>query len=244
MPAMERSIAVLPFANASGDAGQQFFSDGLSDNLIDALSRFEGLRVIGRMSSFRFRDEQEDGRAIGAKLGATYLVGGSVQRAGGMVRISAALTRAADGSVGVDYQASITAEGGAPPYVFSVASGTLPGGLTFTPDGTLFGRPTSAGTSSFAIQVTDASSPAQLALKSFTLTINPGNGEALSILTTSLPDGSVDTSYTAMLAATGGQPPYAWSLAAGTSLPSGLVLDAYRASAKDLAGYQPPTATR
>ena len=98
MPAMERSIAVLPFANASGDAGQQFFSDGLSDNLIDALSRFEGLRVIGRMSSFRFRDEQEDGRAIGAKLGATYLVGGSVQRAGGMVRISAALTRAADGS--------------------------------------------------------------------------------------------------------------------------------------------------
>jgi TolB-like protein/DNA-binding winged helix-turn-helix (wHTH) protein len=98
MPAMERSIAVLPFANASGDAGQQFFSDGLSDNLIDALSRFEGLKVIGRMSSFRFRDEQEDGRAIGAKLGATYLVGGSVQRAGEMVRINAALTRAADGS--------------------------------------------------------------------------------------------------------------------------------------------------
>src|SRR5690606_25047878 len=52
----ERSIAVLPLANASPDADQQFFSDGLSDNLIDALSRFDGLKVIGRMSSFRFRD--------------------------------------------------------------------------------------------------------------------------------------------------------------------------------------------
>ncbi|MFT3897477.1 MAG: winged helix-turn-helix domain-containing protein [Thermomonas sp.] len=98
VPAMERSIAVLPFANASKDADQQFFSDGLSDNLIDALSRFEGLKVIGRMSSFQFRDGKEDGKAIGAKLGAAYLVGGSVQRAGGMVRINATLTKAADGS--------------------------------------------------------------------------------------------------------------------------------------------------
>jgi TolB-like protein/DNA-binding winged helix-turn-helix (wHTH) protein len=94
----ERSIAVLPLANANPDADQQFFSDGLSDNLIDALSRFEGLRVIGRMSSFRFRDGKDDSKTIGAKLGAAYLLGGSVQRAGGTVRISATLTRAVDGS--------------------------------------------------------------------------------------------------------------------------------------------------
>ncbi|MEP6634109.1 MAG: winged helix-turn-helix domain-containing protein, partial [Luteimonas sp.] len=96
--AIDRSIAVLPLANASRDPDQQFFSDGLSDNLIDALSRFEGLKVIGRMSSFRFRDGKDDARAIGAKLGAAYLVGGGVQRAGEVVRINASLTRVADGT--------------------------------------------------------------------------------------------------------------------------------------------------
>lgn len=98
VPAMERSIAVLPLANASRDPDEQFFSDGLSDNLIDALSRYESLKVIGRISSFRFRDGKEDAQAIGAKLGAAYLVGGSVQRAGHVVRINASLTRVADGS--------------------------------------------------------------------------------------------------------------------------------------------------
>ena len=94
-----QSIAVLPLANASLAADQQFFSDGLSDNLIDALSGFDGLKVIGRMSSFQFRDGKDDSRTIGAKLGADYLVGGSVQRADETVRISAALTRADDGKV-------------------------------------------------------------------------------------------------------------------------------------------------
>ncbi|MBP3983973.1 winged helix-turn-helix domain-containing protein [Pseudoxanthomonas helianthi] len=93
-----RSIAVLPLANASRDADQQFFSDGLSENLIDALSKSEGLKVIGPTSSFRFRDGKDDSRTIGAKLGVAYLVGGSVQRAGDMVRINANLTRVADGS--------------------------------------------------------------------------------------------------------------------------------------------------
>ncbi|MGH8060632.1 MAG: winged helix-turn-helix domain-containing tetratricopeptide repeat protein [Pseudoxanthomonas sp.] len=97
-PMLERSIAVLPLANASRDPDQQFFSDGLSDNLIDALSRFDGLKVIGHMSSFQFRDGKDDARAIGEKLGAAYLVGGSVQRAGDVVRINASLTRVADGS--------------------------------------------------------------------------------------------------------------------------------------------------
>ena len=94
----ERSIAVLPLVNASNDPEQQFFSDGLSENLIDTLSRFDGLKVIGRMSSFRFRDDKGDSAAIGATLGAAYLLGGSVQRAGDLVRISASLVKAADGS--------------------------------------------------------------------------------------------------------------------------------------------------
>jgi TolB-like protein/DNA-binding winged helix-turn-helix (wHTH) protein/Tfp pilus assembly protein PilF len=98
VPATERSIAVLPLVNASNDVQQLYFSDGLSENLIDALSRFEGLKVIGRTSAFRFRDSKDDSATIGRKLGVSYLITGSVQRAGDVVRINASLTRAADGS--------------------------------------------------------------------------------------------------------------------------------------------------
>ena len=97
-PALDRSIAVLPLANASRDPDQQFFSDGLSDNLIGALSRFEGLRVVGRMSSFQLRDSKDDSKTLGAKLGVAYLLNGSVQRSGDVVRINTSLTKAADGS--------------------------------------------------------------------------------------------------------------------------------------------------
>ena len=97
-PAIERSIAVLPLVNASNDPDQQFFSDGLSENLINALARFDDLKVIGRTSSFRFRDGKDDSASIGRKLGVAYLFNGSVQRAGDVVRISTSLTKAADGS--------------------------------------------------------------------------------------------------------------------------------------------------
>lgn len=92
------SIAVLPLVNASGDAAQQYFADGLSENLIVALSQFEGLRVISRNSAFRFRDTETDSRAIGAALGVAHLLEGSVQRAGETVRVTATLVRSADGT--------------------------------------------------------------------------------------------------------------------------------------------------
>jgi len=98
MMAEERSIAVLPLVNASKDPEQQFFSDGLSENLIDTLSRFDGLKVIGRTSSFQLRDSKDDSATIGHKLDVSYLLSGSVQRAAGIVRISASLIKAADGS--------------------------------------------------------------------------------------------------------------------------------------------------
>jgi TolB-like protein/DNA-binding winged helix-turn-helix (wHTH) protein/Tfp pilus assembly protein PilF len=97
-PAMERGIAVLPLVNASNDAQQLYFSDGLSENLIAALSRFQGLKVIGRTSAFQFRDNKDDSATIGRKLGVSYLLAGSVQRAGDVVRISTRLIRTADGS--------------------------------------------------------------------------------------------------------------------------------------------------
>ncbi len=93
-----KSVAVLPLTNESGDKDQQYFSDGLSENFIVALSQFSGLKVIGRNSSFQFRDSRDDSRTIGEKLGVATLLEGSVQRAGEAVRISAELIRAADGS--------------------------------------------------------------------------------------------------------------------------------------------------
>ena len=93
----ERSIAVLPFVNLSSDEEQTYFSDGLSEDLITALSQFSGLKVISRNSSFRFRGSQDDARVIGAKLGVSHLLAGSVRRAGDVVRISADLVSASDG---------------------------------------------------------------------------------------------------------------------------------------------------
>ena len=96
--AATNSIAVLPLVNDSGDKDQQYFSDGISEDLITALSGFEGLRVIGRNSSFRFRDGSEGSRSIGSKLGVTHLLEGSVRRSGDVVRITITLVNAADGS--------------------------------------------------------------------------------------------------------------------------------------------------
>ncbi len=93
-----KSIAVLPLDNASGDNDQQYFSDGLSEDLIIALSQFNGLKVISRNSAFKYRDSTEDARTIGAKLGVAHLLEGSVRRSGDTVRITAHLVKAADGS--------------------------------------------------------------------------------------------------------------------------------------------------
>ncbi|MDB6107143.1 MAG: hypothetical protein JWO52_7142 [Gammaproteobacteria bacterium] len=92
------SIAVLPLANESEEASQQFFSDGISEDLITALSQFPGLKVIGRTSAFQFRDSKEDSRSIGTKLGVAHLLEGSVRRSGEVVRVSTELIDTADGS--------------------------------------------------------------------------------------------------------------------------------------------------
>jgi TolB-like protein/Tfp pilus assembly protein PilF len=95
----EKSIAVLPLANESGDPAQDYFSDGLSEELISALAQVRNLRVIGRNSSFRFRGAQQDDTAgIGAKLGVATLLEGTVRKQGNEVRIVASLIKASDGS--------------------------------------------------------------------------------------------------------------------------------------------------
>jgi len=94
----DESIAVLPLTNEGGAKDEQYFSDGLSEDLITALSQFAGLKVIGRNSSFQFRDSKDDSKTIGAKLGVAHLLEGSVRRAADAVRISAELVNAADGT--------------------------------------------------------------------------------------------------------------------------------------------------
>jgi TolB-like protein/Tfp pilus assembly protein PilF len=92
------SIAVLPLADESGDASQQYFSDGISEDLITALSQFAGLKVIGRSSAFQFRNSKEDSRSIGTKLGVAHLLEGSVRKSGDTIRVTAELIDTADGS--------------------------------------------------------------------------------------------------------------------------------------------------
>jgi serine/threonine-protein kinase len=94
----QKSIAVLPLLNESGDPGDEYFSDGLSEELIAALAQVKGLKVIGRSSSFRFKDKREDSKTIGEKLGVSTLLEGTVRKQGGQVRIVAELVNAADGT--------------------------------------------------------------------------------------------------------------------------------------------------
>src|SRR5881227_1947137 len=93
----EKSIAVLPLLNESGDPRDEYFSDGLSEELIAALAQISGLKVIGRSSSFRFKDRKEEPKTIGEKLGVATLLDGTVRKQGDRVRIVAELVNAADG---------------------------------------------------------------------------------------------------------------------------------------------------
>src|SRR4051812_10904232 len=85
------SIAVLPLANMSGDPEQEYFSDGITEDIITELSRFKSLLVIARNSSFAFKGKAVDLKDVGRKLGAQYVVEGSIRKAGNHIRITAQL---------------------------------------------------------------------------------------------------------------------------------------------------------
>jgi adenylate cyclase len=93
----EASIAVLPFVNMSSDQEQEYFSDGLSEELINQLAQIRALRVAGRTSSFAFKAKALDFTEIGAKLGVRHVLEGSVRKAGNRLRITAQLIKCADG---------------------------------------------------------------------------------------------------------------------------------------------------
>jgi TolB-like protein len=92
------SIAVLPFANMSRDDDDEYFSDGLAEEIINALTQIAGLKVIARTSAFAFKGKNEDIRKIAEALGVTNVLEGSVRRAGNRLRVTAQLIHAADGT--------------------------------------------------------------------------------------------------------------------------------------------------
>ena len=121
-------------------------------------------------------------------------------------------------TVGTAYSQALAATGGTTPYTWSLATGTLPPGLSLSGGGVLSGTPTTAGSFSFTVRVTDSASATDTQPLSVTVSAPP------NITTTSLPAATVGTAYSQTLVATGGTTPYTWSLAAG-SLPPGLSLN-------------------
>jgi adenylate cyclase len=89
----EVSVAVLPFENLSGDPNQEFFSDGMTEEITAALAKVPGIKVIGRTSAFQFKSKDRDLAAIGQALHATHLIEGSVRKDGNQVRITAQLIK-------------------------------------------------------------------------------------------------------------------------------------------------------
>jgi len=97
LSSMIKTIAVLPLQNLSGDPEQEFFADGITEEIINALGQIRGLRVAGRSSSFSFKGRSEDLRAVGAKLSVTSILEGTLRRAGNRLRITAQLIDATTG---------------------------------------------------------------------------------------------------------------------------------------------------
>lgn len=94
----EKSIAVLPFTDMSENHDQDYFADGMAEEVLDLLVKIPGIKVIGRTSSFQFKGKSEDLRTIGAKLGAAYIVEGSIRKVGPRVRVTAQLIDARSGA--------------------------------------------------------------------------------------------------------------------------------------------------
>jgi len=97
-PIPQKSIAVLPLVNSTGDPANEYFSDGMSEEFISTLSQLHDLKVIGRSSSFQFKGKNENSKTVGEKLGVYYLLEGSVRKSADRVRIAVALVKAGDGA--------------------------------------------------------------------------------------------------------------------------------------------------
>lgn len=134
--------------------------------------------------------------------------------------LSITTSSAPGGSTGISYSTSLVATGGTTPYSWTITTGSLPNGLILNASsGTISGTPTTVGTFNFTVRVSDAIGAT--ASKALSITV----ATPLSITTTAMPGGSVGVTYSQNVSATGGTPPYSWSISAG-SIPTGLSLNA------------------
>lgn len=168
------------------------------------------------VGSFSFTVQVTDA----AQASATQAFSIQVAASGGLTIVTNSLPI---GQVGSSYQADLVASGGTAPYAWLVATGTLPDGLALSAAGQLTGTPTTQGSFTFAVQVTDSSATPLAGQATFTITINPNPSQVVSITTGVLPPATVGLAYQAQLAAAGGAVPYTWSVLSGT-LPDGLAL--------------------
>jgi len=168
--------------------------------------------------SFNFTITVTDGAGAAASQAYTLTVNSS----GSALQISTS-SPLPNGTVGTAYSQTLAATGGTQPYTWSISGGALPAGLLLSPaTGAISGTPNTAGTANFTVQVADSASGKTS--QAFVLTINPASG-TLAITTSSpLPNGTAGTAYSQTLAATGGAPPYTWSVISG-ALPSGISLN-------------------
>jgi hypothetical protein len=134
--------------------------------------------------------------------------------------LAVSTTSLPQGTAGQSYAASLQASGGTPGYTWSVTSGSLPAGLSLASSGAISGTPSSAGSSTFTVQVKDSASAPQSATQSLTLSVSSAVAP-LSINSFAPPGGITQASYSSTISATGGVTPYTWSVASG-SLPTGL----------------------
>ena len=177
-------------------------------------------------TGYTFANWTEGGTVVSTSASYTFTVSGARTLTANFISQPAPTITTSSplpaGTAGTAYSTTLAASGGATPYTWSLASGSLPSGLTLIGGGTIGGTPGAAGTYSFMVRVTGGNSLSST--KEFNLTINAVL-PALTIATASpLPSGTVSTAYGATLAASGGATPYTWSLASG-SLPSGLSLN-------------------
>src|SRR6056297_3913099 len=93
----QKSIAILPFLNMSSDPENEYFSDGITEEIINALTKIKGLKVASRTSSFAYKNRNADVRHIGNQLGVSVLLEGSIRKANNRVRITAQLIRTDNG---------------------------------------------------------------------------------------------------------------------------------------------------
>lgn len=168
-----------------------------------------GIPVVGGTSSFTL--QVTDSEAVPA--GTTASLSLTIQ---GQLAVTSLSPPA--GTVGAPYNTTLTAAGGILPYTWSLASGSLPAGLGLNSAGVISGTPTTAGTSTFTVQVVDSESPPQAAPAQLNITIN-----VLTITTPSLPGATVNVPYSTSLTVIGGVAPYTWTVTSGT-LPVGLSL--------------------